>query len=407
MAGLLEGLKVVDMGHVVAIPCAGSMFRDWGAEVIKVEPITGELARGTTRSGGKSRVITLAGGEEVNWPIEVHNRGKKGLALDLKKQAGKEILYRLVKEADIFMSNYEVSALKSLNLDYATLSQINPRLIYAVLTGYGTVGPDKDQRGFDLTAAWARSGAQYLTSEEGRPPPPQRPGMMDKTAAAHLVAGMLAAIIHRDRTGEGQELQISLYHTAVWSISTDIQGNLVGEPFPIHNRTETKSPLSNLYPTKDGRWFMLLMPQSDISWPDLCRAIARPELENDPRFNDMDVREQNSKALIRILDEIFTTKTLKEWEKLLTENNCIYGRVQSPLEVTTDPQALANNFFTDVQYPSGGEMKLVNTPVKFTQNPATIKGPAPQIGQHTEETLLELGYSWEDMVKLKDEGVIL
>ena len=406
MTGILEGIKVVDMGHVVAIPSAGAILADWGAEVNKIEPLGGEMARGIKRAGGADRVKQYDGGE-VHWIFQMLNRNKRGMAIDLKREAGVDILYKLVQSSDVFVSNYRSSALKRLKLDYTSLSKIKPDLIYAVLTGYGTVGPDKDERGFDYSAAWARSGMQYLIGEPGSPPPPQRAGMMDMTAAAYAVTGILAALLHREKTGRGQELELSLYHTGVWSLATDIQSALMGTPIPKHDRTKAPNPIWNSYRTKDDRWFWLAILQSDIQWPDFCRAIERPELENDPRFNTMGAREQNREELIRILDDIFVSKNMEEWEKHLRENNCIYGRVQAPLEVTTDPQALANDFFAEIHHPIGGEMKLVTTPVNFYQNPASIRTPAPEIGQHTEEILLDLGYSRDDIAQLKEQEVIL
>jgi len=406
MAGILEGVKVADVGHVVAVPAAGAMLADWGAEVIKVEPLSGDLLRGLKKSMGRDIVTQFAGGE-VNWVIEVLNRNKRSLALDLKQESGKEILYRLVERSDVFMSNYEVSALKKLKADYTTLSQHNPSLIYALLTGYGTVGPDKDERGFDYSAAWARTGIQYLIGEPGSAPPPQRGGMMDRVAAVCMMAGIAAALFHREKTGKGQEIEFSLYHTGVWILAQDIQYALMGSPSPKHDRTRAVNPLWNTYQTKDSRWLWLSMLQSDLQWPSLCRAIERPELEKDPRFKSMETREQNCEELVRILDKIFAAKTLAEWEKCLRENNCIYARVQTPLEVTTDPQAVANDFFAEVNNPFIGQMKLVNTPVKFRQNPSSVRTAAPQVGQHTEEILLDLDYSWEDISRFKEQEVIL
>ena len=230
---------------------------------------------------------------------------------------------------------------------------------------------------------------------------------MDRTAATTLVAGIMAALVHRERTGKGQEVECSLYNTGVWTIAPDILHTLVGRPLPKEDRTDAPNPLTNTYHTKDDRWLMLTMLQSDIQWPGFCQAIHRPELQNDPRFNNLDAREENCKELIRILDEIFASKTLAEWEKCLRENDCIYGIIQTPAEVITDPQALANNFFAEVDYPAAGKIKLVNTPVKFKQDPALVRTPAPELGQHTEEILLDLGYSWDDITKFKDEGAIL
>ena len=403
MSGVLEGIKVIDMGHAVAIPSAGAMLADWGAEVIKVEPLLGDRARLGRKIFGVNRTVKIDGGE-TNWVIQVHNRNKRGLAVDLKKEPGRDVLYKLVQKADVFMSNYEVSALKSLKIDYTTLSQLNPKLVYAVLTGYGTKGPDKAERGFDFTAAWARSGMQYLIGNPDCPPPNQRGGMNDRVAGAHVVAGIASALLHRERTGEGQELEFSLYHSAVWTIVADIQGALLGLPLPRHERTKASSPVGNTYRTKDDRWFHLIVAEAE--WPSFCRAAEKPELENDPRFNTPEVREENCEELIRILDETFAAKTMSEWESRFRESNVIYGRVQTAVEVANDPQAIANDFFTEVQFPTGGRMKLVATPVTFHQNPASVRPPAPEIGEHTEEILLGLGYSQEDIARLREQGVV-
>jgi len=406
MAGILDGIRVIDMGHVVAIPSSGAMLADWGAEVIKVEPLSGEMMRGLGRSGGVSGFLQFAGGE-VNWRIELFNRNKRGLAVDLRTEAGRDILYQLVRRTDVFMSNYELGALNRLKLDYASLSQINPGLVYAVLTGYGSVGPDKDERGFDYAAGWARSGIQYLLGEPGEPPPPQRGGMMDRVVGVQVVAGILAALLHRERTGQGQEIEFSLYQSGVWTLAADIQAALVGPPLPKHERARARNPLANTYRTRDDRWFQLIMLQADLQWPGFCRAIERPDLENDPRFNNMETREQHCEELIRILDEIFASRNLAEWENRFRGNDCIYGRIQSAVEVTVDPQALANDFFVEIEHPVAGRIKLVATPVKFRQNPASVRASAPEVGQHTEEILLELGYSWDDIAQLKEHRVIL
>ncbi len=397
----------MDVGHVAAVPVAGAMLADWGAEVIKVEPLSGEMGWGLVRTSGVGGVLKFDRGE-VNWRIQVRNRNKKGLAVDLKKEAGRDIFYKLIERADVFISNYELSSLKKLKLDYATLSQLNPKLVYGVITGFGTVGPDKDERGFDYSASWARSGFQYLIGEPGSAPPPQRGGMMDTAAGAHLVAGILAALLHREKTGKGQELELSLYHTGVWLLNADIQAALMGTPLPKTDRTAAPNPMWNTYRTKDDRWFFLAILQPDAYWPSFCRAIVeKPELENDPRFNTMEIREENCEELICILDEVFASRNMEEWERRFRENNYVYGRVQSPIEVTTDPQAVANGFFAEIDHPVVGQMKIVTTPVNFRQNPASVRALAPEVGQHTEEILLDLGYSRDDIAQLKEQGVIL
>ena len=406
MAGVLEGLKVVAMEHMEAIPVATLWMADWGAEVFKVEPLTGDMFRGLKGAHGMTTEIEL-GGVNVNWTFQLFNRNKKSLAINLKTEPGLEILYKLVEKADVFMSNYELGALKTLKVDYATLSQINPGLVYATISGYGSIGPDKDQRGFDHAAGWARTGMQYMIGEPGSPPPRLRGGMIDRgMAAPHALAGILAALLHKEKTGKGQELEVSLFHSGIWTLALDIEAALVGITATKDDRTKAKNPLYNVYRTRDDRWFQMSMLQSDLFWPDFCQAIERPELENDPRFNNMEVREENCEELIRIIDEVLASETIEEWDGRFRKYDLIYARVQNPTEVTTDPQALANDLFVELPHPQG-TFKVITTPVKFHQNPAEVRTSAPEVGQDNELTLVELGYSWEDIARLKEQGAIL
>ncbi|MFC2069852.1 CaiB/BaiF CoA transferase family protein [Chloroflexota bacterium] len=405
MAGILEGLKVIAMEHMEAIPAASVWLADWGADVYKIEPFTGDMFRGTKRAQGIPMYIEI-GGRDINWAFWLLNRNKKSMALNLKTDSGREIIYKLIEDADIFMSNYQFDALDNLKLDYDSLSKINPRIIHAVLSGYGAVGPDKDEPGYDNTASWSRSALMYQVSEPGKPPVLQRGGMMDRTAAPHIVAGVLAALWNREKTGKGQKLEVSLFHSAVWTNSKDIQGALVDKPLPLSDRTKAQNPIWNTYRTKDDRWFQLGMLQPDRHWPNFCGAINRPDIEKNPKFADMVARGENCEELIKIIDDIMATKTMAEWEVLLRANECIYGRVQTTEEVVNDPQALANDFYVDLDFPEGS-IKLVATPIKFYQNPATVRTAPPEVGQDNETILLEMGYSWEDIARLKEEGAIL
>jgi crotonobetainyl-CoA:carnitine CoA-transferase CaiB-like acyl-CoA transferase len=316
------------------------------------------------------------------------------------------VLYKLAKNADVFVSNYELSVLDNLGANYETLKEMNPGIIYGVINGYGMTGPDKDERGFDYSAAWARSGIMHMLGEPGSIPPPQRGGLIDRTVGTYMVAGVLAALLHRQKTGEGQCLNLSLYQTAVWTNAEDIQSVLAGQPTQKHVRTRAVNPLWNEYETKDGRWFWLAMLQPDQFWPGFCRAIGKPELEGDPLYNGSAVRWENCEKLIKIIDEIIIGKTLADWEKIFRANNVIYGVVATPTEVVNDPQAIVNNFFVDLHHTST-DMKTVATPVNFVQNPGSVRAPAPEVGEHTEEILLELGYDWEAIADMKDRKIIL
>jgi crotonobetainyl-CoA:carnitine CoA-transferase CaiB-like acyl-CoA transferase len=347
------------------------------------------------------------GGASVNWTFQLFNRNKKSLAINLKTEEGQQILYKLIEEADVFLSNYELDSLKKLNADYENVSKINPVIVYATISGYGSRGPDSEQRGFDHAAGWARTGMQYMIGEPGSAPPRLRGGMIDRgVAAPQALAGILAALYHKEKTGEGQELELSLFSAGIWTLALDIEAALVGITAIKDDRTKAKNPLYNVYQAGDGRWFQMSMLQSDPVWPGFCKAIKKPELENDPRFNSMEVREDNCEELIRIIDEALAAGDSDMWELRFRENDLIYAKVQSPTEVTTDPQAIASEVFTELPHPLG-TFPVIATPVKFKQNPAEVKTSAPEVGQDNELTLIDLGYTWEDIAVLKDKGVIL
>ena len=407
MSGVLEGLKVLEMGHVVAVPAASATMADWGADVVKVEPLTGDMARGIGLPITPEEIAAAQAWGSIGLYFQFLNRGKRGVALNLKTDAGKEAFYKLVAWADIFMSNYEVGTLGKLGADYESLAKINPTIIYAVLTGYGTAGPDKDERGFDYAASWARSGLMHMMASPRGTPPPQRGGMMDRVVGSHMVGGIMAAYYHRNRTGKGQKVEFSLYHSGVWTDAEDIQPALVGRVPMRHNRKKARNPIWNNYKTGDNRWLWLANLQPDLAWGNFCRAMAHPEWENDPRFNSIPARYEHCTELINLIDGVMATRTLKEWEAIFREHQIIYGRAQTPVEVTQDPQALANNFFVALHHPAAPQVRVVMTPVKFCQEPAEVRGPAPELGQHTEEILIDLGYSWEDIARLKEEKVIL
>ena len=406
MAGAVEGLKVIEMGQVAAAPAAAAVLADWGAEVIKVEPPTGDSLRSLIRLRGVDKLIKIDGGAEMQVSFLCFNRNKKSVVVNLTKEGASDIIYKLVEKSDVFITNYSLDVLKRFNLDYATLSQFNPGLVYAILTGYGRKGPDKDQRGYDYSAFWAHSGFQYLIGEPGSDPPPQRGGLGDHVAAMHMVAGIMAALYHKQKTGIGQELEFSLYQSGVWTLSVDNQDALYGLPIIKTDRKSAHNPLFNSYCTRDGKWVFLAMLQSDPFWVPFCRAIGRPELEDSPKFNSLMAREQNRDELCHLIDEVMASADLKEWETRFVEHDIIYARILSPAEIVTDPHALVNDFFVEVEHPSGGRVKVVASPVKFGKTPATVRSVAPEVGQHTEEVLLELGYSWEDIGRLKEQQVI-
>ncbi len=219
MTDILEGVRVIEMGHVVCVPAATSMMGDCGADVIKIEPLTGDQSR-TFR------------GTEVNPGFYLHNRSKRSIAIDLRQQAGKDIVYKMVGEHDVFLTNYQAGSLQRLGLDYETLCGIKANIIYGIVSAYGTVGPDKDMAGYDFAAGWARSGIQDMLSVPGTPPPASRPGIIDRVSSMQVFGGICAALYHREHTGEGQKVEFNLYHTGVWMVGADIMDALFGPAAP-------------------------------------------------------------------------------------------------------------------------------------------------------------------------------
>ena len=402
MAGCMEGVKIIELGHVVAIPSAAAILADWGANVIKVEePVVGDQARGTIRLEGGSFT------NSIHYVFEVMNRNKRGITLNLKSERGKEIMYELVKRSDVFMSNFQARTLARLGIDYQSLSRLNPRLIYATVSGYGNKGPKKDQPGYDYAAFWAYSGIMDKVSDPHGLPRRQRPGIGDNITSMCIVSGISAALFARERTGRGQELSFSLYNTAVWALQSDIQVALSrGEELPYGNIKKSVNPLWNAYQTKDGRWLELCMLQSDLFWPRFCHVLGLGHLKDDARFESLQKREENCETLITIISEIFFSKTLAEWEEILQKNELFYSPVQTVTEVVNDPQATENDFFIELDHPSGRRIKLLASPVLFNGVRPPIRLTAPELGQHTEEVLLELGYTWDDIVSFKDSGVL-
>ncbi len=315
-------------------------------------------------------------------------------------------MYRLVKTADVFLTNVKLSDIRKFGIEYETLSQLNPRLIYASMTGYGTKGPDKDSPGYDTAAYFARSGIYYMMQEPGSTPPGPCHALGDYPAAMGLACGIATALFVRERTGIGQEVETSLLSSGVFALSVEIMTAIaMGIERERNPRSDVINPLQNVYQTKDGRWLRLSISQPDFYWSDFCRAIGREDLAHNPSYETLQLRTKNNMAFIKILDEVFASKTLDEWKSRLG-SVVPWSPLQSPPEVVEDPQARANDFFVSLNDPEHGPVEMLATPIKLSKTPATYRTLAPEFSQHTEEVLLELGYTFEDMAQLKEQGII-
>jgi crotonobetainyl-CoA:carnitine CoA-transferase CaiB-like acyl-CoA transferase len=400
MSGPLTGIRVVELGLWVAGPSAGAVLADWGAEVVKIEPPEGDPFRGL--------YLTVAGAElPANPPFELDNRGKRSVALNLATAEGRRIAHDLIEGADVFITNMRLPALARLGLDWRTLAARNPRLVYGLVTGYGERGPDAERPSYDIGAFWARAGIAAALTPPGGEPPFQRGAMGDHTAGMTLAGGVSAALLARERTGRGQLVSTSLLRVGLYVLGWDTNAALrLGIEAAPMTRAWTPNPVISAYRAGDGRWFWLLGLQGQRHWPDLVRAIERPEWLEDPRFATMKARREHVTELVALLDELFATRTLAEWGEAFDRAGMWWAPVQSTTEVIADPQAEAAGAWVDVPVAEGGTARMVATPVDFSDTCWAPAGASPECGQHTEEVLLELGYDWERIGTLKEAGVI-
>ena len=391
----LDGIRVVEVSTWVAAPSTGIFLSDFGADVIRVEPLGGDPVRGLGRA-------------EFNWMWEEWNRGKRGLAVDTRQEQGQHIMHQLVKDADVFLSNLRPGALKRAGLDYDTLSKLNPRLIYASQTGYGLRGAGTERPSFDEVGFWARGGLMSVLGEPDSPPPALRGAPGDHTTAMVTLAAICLALFVRERTGLGQQVETSLLATGVWVAGQSVQQYLTSGVEPARtSRRMARNPLSNTYKCKDGKWIVLAMFDPGRFWGDFLKAIGRKDLEDDARFDSPQKRVENCEELIRTLDDTLATKTRDEWAPLLDQGELIWGPMHTVREVAEDPYVLDNEYIVEYDHFSQGRIRGLACPLKLHRTPGRIKGGAPGLGQHTEEILLEMGHTHAEIEDLKQKKVVI
>ena len=374
--GPLHGVKVLEMGVWVAGPAATGIMADWGATVIKVEPPTGDPQRAVFGALG---VADQAGVP----PFEIDNRGKKSVVLDLRNEADMVTMHQLLAEADVFVSNVRTAGLTRMGLDAETLTKKYPRLVYGLLTGYGTKGPDVDRAGYDIGAFWARTGIAHTLVGAGEVPPPARSGQGDHTTGLSMCAGVMAALFDRERTGKGRIVETSLLRTGIYTIGWD-----VGVQLRFGKRTSTKARPNNPtpqmlnYTCSDGRAFWLLGLEADRHWPGFVKAINREDLAVDERFTNAVLRAKNCQPLIEILDEQFATNTYAHWTSRFDEFDVWWAPLNSIREAVEDEQVIASGAFTNMA-PREGEAPYlaVNSPVDFSDYEPQY-GQVPKLGEH-------------------------
>ena len=402
MAGPLDGIRVLEVANWLAAPATGVLLSDMGADVVKVEPPEGDAWRGFNMAS-----LGFATDFATNYAFELDNRNKRSITLDLSKEEGRKVVLRLAEKADVFITNLVPRRLDRFRLDYKELSARNSRLVYMSFTGYGDRGPERDRLGFDYAAFWARSGIMSLLGEPGALPAIQRGGMGDHISCLAMATGILAALFERERTGVGQELSTSLLNVGLWVLGTDLQTSLIARDNPRRRpRTEALNPMWNTYRSKDDKWMMLVNPRWDPFWPRLCAALCRTDLAENPAYNTIEGLTAHCSELIAQLDEIFASKTREEWAQALDDNGVIWAPVQELKEVLEDPQVQANNYLVTLEHPTYGPYQTVDTPIQFKGSEVGARRAAPEVGQHTEEVLLENGYTWEEITNLRDQSVV-
>ena len=400
---MLEGLKVIEMATYVAAPAAGAMLRDWGAEVIKVEPLNGCPMR-RFFEGMKSNIPI-----EGNPIFTLDNRGKKGISINTSDEKGADIVRELIKDADIFLTNVRPQSLESAKLDHESLLKVNPKLIYCSLTGYGLEGEEKNRPGFDVAAYWSRSGMAHLTQRKGEEPLPIRTASGDHITAISTVSGILAAVYERTKTGKGKVVETSLLRTGIYSLSSDMALQLkFGRVPSTKKRDEQINPIFNFFKTKDDRW-ICLSPRAggDYDLPKVVRALGKEEWLKNEKFNTNQARRENAKEFIDEMDRAFSQYTMSEWGEKLDEQDLIWSPVQNLKEVSKDKQAIDSGAFSEVEDQDCDEnYSTVSSPVRFHNSDDGPKGPAPKLGQDNFEVLKGIGINEDQINELIDRGIV-
>jgi crotonobetainyl-CoA:carnitine CoA-transferase CaiB-like acyl-CoA transferase len=401
---LMSGVRVLEVATWTFVPAAGAVLADWGADVIKVEhPVKGDPQRGLISSGVVPGLT--AGADHL---IEVPNRGKRSIGLDIASPAGRDLLDQLIATADVFLTNFLPPTLAKLRLEVDDVRAVKPDIVYARGTGQGVRGPEAGRGGYDGASYFARGGVYESLTSPGGPLPEQPSAFGDIMGGLTLAGGVSAALYKRATTGETSTVDVSLLGLAAWNVAPNVVASklLEGVEMPTYGPDDRPNPIARMaYETKDGRRLAFVMLESDRFWPDLCEHLGRPDLIDDPRFQDAKARNVNRRECIATLREVFAERTFAEWKERLKTVKGVWAPVQTPLELHDDVQVQANGYLQTVTTNSGHEFATVASPVQFDGAPTELSA-APDLGQHTEELLLELGLTWDDLIVHKDAGTI-
>ena len=395
---IFSGLKVVDLASFIAGPSAAVILSDFGADVVKVEPPAGDLWRNAHKIPPQPQAKDA-------YPWHLANRNKRGMVLDLKSPSSLQVLERLVKWADVLIVNTPHVARKKLGLEYDDVVQWNPRLIYADLTGFGEKGPDANLPGFDITSYWARSGLLSMTRDANAPPTWPVAGSGDNATAVGLYSAIVTALYRRERTGKGSYVTTSLLAEGVWSASVSIQAALCDAKFfGLHDRKNPANAAMNVYRTADDIWFVLIVTPDKLA--AVAKAIDRADLLTDPRFSDPAKLVQNMPQLTALLDETFSAQPMAHWYEVFSGARVTFGAVRGPQEVVNDPQLRANEIVVPLEGAGGKLTSTISSPIQVHGVAKVTARRAPEIGEHNDEVLKELGFDASAIDVLRASGAV-
>lgn len=395
---IFSGLKVVDFSSFIAGPSAAVILSDFGADVVKVEPPSGD----PWRHGHQVPPQPLA---EDPYQWHLANRNKRSITLDLKSPGAQQVLRQLVNWADVFIVNTPHHARKKLKLEYEDVAAWNPCLVYADVTGFGEKGPDANLPGFDITSYWARSGLLSMTRDAGAPPTWPVGGSGDNATATGLYSAIVTALYRRERTGKGAYVTTSLLAEGIWSASVSIQGALAGAKFAApHDRKNPANAALNVYRASDGTWFVLVITPDKVV--EVAKAIGREDLLTDSRFSDRAKLAANRPQLTAILDETFAGQPMVHWHEVFSGLNVTFGAVRGPEEVIKDPQLAANDIIVPLEGAGGNLTSTISSPIQVHGVTKVSARRAPSLGEHTEEILRELGFDANGIDGLRASGAV-
>ncbi|MEL6209236.1 MAG: CaiB/BaiF CoA-transferase family protein, partial [Pseudomonadota bacterium] len=388
---MLEGIRIIEYATYMAAPGAAGILRDWGADVIKVEPPGGDPIRGFFR--------TIGTDIQDNPVFDFDNRGKRSIVLNTATEDGRKVLRGLAETADVFLTNVRPGGLERSGLDYNSLAAANPKLVYCSLTGYGLSGPDADKPGFDIASFWSRSGVAALTIPKGQEPFALRTAFGDHTTSMAAAAGICAALIEAGRTGKGRLVEASLLRSALYAMGSDFAIQLFfGRIGSTKSRKESIQPLANFFKTGDGSWFCIVSRQGDVDWAPLCRALGLDDQIENERYASAKGRRTNAADLVDMFDAAFAKFTKEDMAARLDAEQIAWAPVQTLAEVATDPQVAAAGAITQLPKQSGdGTYPSPASPIRFPGADDGPKGPSPKPGEHTRGVLTELGLADDEI----------